>query len=229
MKKIRYNKNELIGKLIFLSDVEGTRPRRAIFKCPLCGTNFITEIARAKMMNVVSCGCFRKQNSAKMHTKHGHSKYGRMSPEYVSWQRMVQRCSNSNYENYDSYGGRGIKVCERWKKSFTNFLSDMGNKPFPKAHIDRIGNNGDYTPSNCRWVSCKENARNKRNNLVIEWKGKVRTLSQWSELLNINKNTLRDRIYSKNWTIGDALTVPVMRKGETRERINKAKRNDKNI
>lgn len=220
MKKIRYNRNELIGKLIFLSDVEDTRPRKAMFKCPLCGTDFITEIARAKLLKVVSCGCFRKQNSTNMYTKHGHAKCGKMSPEYVSWQRVIQRCSNPNYENYNNYGGRGVKVCERWKKSFANFLSDMGNKPFPRAHIDRIDNSGNYEPKNCRWVSCKENARNKRNNLVIEWKGKAKTLSQWSELLNINKNTLRDRLNSKNWTVEEALTIPAMRKGETRKRIN---------
>lgn len=218
MERIVYNTNETLGNLIFLSDIEGTRPRKAWFRCKRCNKEFITDISRAKAKDVVSCGCYRKENSSKMHTIHGNAKSGIMTPEYVSWQRMIQRCINKKCDSYPLYGGRGIKVCERWRYSFHNFLTDMGEKPFKKAQIDRINVNGDYEPSNCRWVSCKENNRNKKNNFFITWMDQRKSLSEWSEILGINKNTLRDRIYSKNWTLEEAMTIKVFKKGQTRKR-----------
>lgn len=216
MKRIIYSKEDIVGDLIFLKDVENTRPRKAWFKCPKCNTEFITEISRAKERNVVSCGCFRKENSRLLHLKHGHTKDSKLTPEYVSWQRMIQRCTNSGYGNYYRYGGRGISVCSSWRNSFENFLSDMGVKPFKGAQIDRIDPNGNYEPINCRWVSQKENSRNKNNNLKIIWKGEMKTLSEWSEILKINKNTLRDRIYSTQWTLDEAMSTPLLKKGEKR-------------
>jgi len=215
MKRLEYNKGIIVGKLIYLSDVENTRPRKANFKCPICNKEFVTEISRAKSLATISCGCFRKENSSKMNTKHGNATKG-MSPEYVSWQRAIQRCTNENYGSFQNYGGRGITVCDRWRYSFKLFLEDMGKKPFKGAQIDRKDTNGNYEPSNCRWISCLENARNKNNNLRITWNNQTKTLSEWSEILNINKNTLRDRIYSKNWTLEEAMTIPLFKRGQTR-------------
>jgi len=216
MVRINYKEKELIGKLIFLKDVENTTPRKALFMCPICSNQFTTDISRAKLNRVVSCGCYRKENSKKLHFKHGHSKDKKMSSEYVSWQRMIQRCQNLGYGNYYNYGGRGINVCKKWKNSFVSFLEDMKEKPFKNAQLDRINSDGDYEPGNCRWVSCKENSRNRRNNLVIEWNDQKKTLSEWSEVLNINKNTLRDRIYSTKWTLEEAMSTPTLKKGEKR-------------
>lgn len=216
MVRINYKEKELIGKLIFLKDVENTTPRKALFMCPICSNQFTTDISRAKLNRVVSCGCYRKENSKKLHFKHGHAKNNKMSSEYVSWQRMIQRCQNLGYGNYQNYGGRGITVCDRWKNSFVSFLEDMKEKPFKNAQLDRINTDGDYEPNNCRWVSCKENSRNRKNNLVIEWNNQKKTLSEWSEVLNINKNTLRDRIYSTKWTLEEAMSTPLLKKGEKR-------------
>ena len=118
-----------------------------------------------------SCGCLRREVSsqaAKRFRKHGHagdSRNGWMvkaSPEYVSWQSMINRCENPKVKNYDIYGGNGVKVCARWRNSFEAFLADMGPRPSGKS-IDRWPNPaGDYEVGNCRWASPKEQAANKR-------------------------------------------------------------------
>ncbi len=97
-----------------------------------------------------------------LHTEKEWEKHGMCgTPEYNTWHSMKTRCYNKNVTYYKYYGGRGIKVCESWKNSFRAFYNDMGNKPFPKAQIDRINNDGNYEPGNCRWVTPKQNSQNK--------------------------------------------------------------------
>lgn len=132
------------------------------------------------------------------------------TPTRRSWDSMIARCYNPGNDNYARYGGRGIKVCDRWRHSFESFLADMGEKPIGKT-LDRIENDGDYTPSNCRWATPFEQGQNKRNNRRCEWQGLSLTLSQWSERTGIPAEVLRQRIRRDGWPVGEALTTPLMR------------------
>jgi len=115
-------------------------------------------------------------------------------PERRIYDTMKQRCYNRRHDHYDRYGGRGIVVCERWRKSFAAFLMDMGRRPTPQHTIDRIDNDGDYEPSNCRWATKKQNCRNRKTSHTITVDGVTRTLVEWSEITGINRHTIAQRI-----------------------------------
>jgi hypothetical protein len=125
----------------------------------------------------LSCGCYRAERVSEAKTRHGMNK----TPLHNAWMAMIQRCEDTNYWAYAAYGGRGIKVCERWRGSegFAQFLADMGERPAGNYSIDRIDNDGDYRPDNCRWATKKEQARNRRNTLFITLEGKTRTVTDW--------------------------------------------------
>jgi hypothetical protein len=95
--------------------------------------------------------------------RHGDTEDGKRTPEHAAWHTMKDRCYNSNDKSYKNYGGRGIKVCDRWLHSYENFLEDMGRKPSPNHSLGRASNNGDYDPVNCRWETTKQQTRNRRN------------------------------------------------------------------
>lgn len=139
-----------------------------------------------------------------MPAKRPYEKHGMCdSLEYGIWCKMIERCNNPRVKDFANYGGRGIRVCERWLNSFVAFHQDMGSRPSTKHEIDRQDNNGDYCPENCKWVPHIDNSRNKRTNVIVEYQGVRRTVVEWSEQLNIKYGTLRYRI-KKGWKIEDA-------------------------
>ena len=143
---------------------------------------------------------------------------GRTShPEWKVYRAMLTRCYNPNSSEWKRYGKRGIKVCDRWREDYANFISDMGRRPNDDCQLDRINNDGDYAPDNCRWISAKENSRNKRDNVVLEYKGKKHTIIEWSELLGIKPKTLYTR-HDRGYCVGD-----ILYKGNLQERNNKRK------
>ena len=183
-----------------------------VCKCE-CGTIRTVGIHSVKSGSSKSCGCYTPEqlDTARQNaTTHGYAGRKGRTAEYNIWVKLIGRCTQTNHKYWNDYGGRGILVCDRWRHSFPNFLADMGPMPSPKHSIDRYPNNdGNYEPNNCRWATDKEQARNKRSNLVWEFKGEKKCLSEWAEVLGIGWSTLRHRVVVKNWSIEKAFTTPV--------------------
>lgn len=172
-----------------------------------CGTEVTAKAHDIRRGNTNSCGCFREQRRIESHTTHGCRKGRTSTREYSSWQSIQRRCYNPKNPKYPRYGARGIKVCDRWLASFGNFLADMGHRPIGTS-IDRIDNDGPYSPENCRWATPKEQANNTRRNRIIEWEGAKYTVIQLCEKLGMDQTVVRARL-RLNWTELRAFTEPV--------------------
>lgn len=167
-----------------------------------CGQESIKSTALLGTGRVNSCGCLvAKKNRAR--STHGKTHI----PEYWVWAAMRQRCSNSTDRYYANYGGRGIKVCDRWAK-FENFLADMGRRPSSKHTIDRINNDGDYEPGNCRWATQLEQAQNTTRTHWITHDGRTQSLSAWAREVGLTQAALKIRL-RKGWPLETALTLPL--------------------
>jgi len=140
--------------------------------------------------------------------RHGYKTAGKYSPEYSIWMNLRARCNNPKNNRYDSYGARGIKVCDRWMADFVNFLEDMGRRPSKAHSIDRIDNDGNYEPGNCRWATRKEQCRNRRSSRFLEFNGQVKTAAEWAEEVGIEQSTLNLRL-KYGWSVERALTQPL--------------------
>lgn len=152
---------------------------------------------------------------------HNKSTKIRHLPEYRNWHNMKNRCVNPNVPEYKYYGARGIKVCERWIHSFRNFYEDMGPRPSPKHSIDRINNDGDYSPENCRWATQTEQSRNTRCNHLLTINGISKTISEWAEMVGIKQNSLLYRI-RRGISPEDAIN-PTLERKSTKAKRDRAK------
>lgn len=158
----------------------------------VCGKEKSVHSANLRSGKSTGCGCNAGAKITKSKTRHGLSD----SPEHVAWMHIRKRCGDPADPSYGNYGGRGIFVCARWQKSFEEFISDMGRRPSPKYSIERINNDGPYSPENCRWATRKEQSINKRNNIHVMYKGTEKLLVVVAEETGIPAATLYTRYYA---------------------------------
>lgn len=170
----------------------------------VCGEKRIVRGSHLKSGASASCGCYKRERQVARLTTHGLSD----TPEYQTWEGVLQRCRNTKHHKYSSYGGRGITVCDSWLK-FENFYADMGERPSERHSLDRRDNNGPYCKDNCRWATRKEQQNNRRVNRLLTHNGETRTLSQWAEITGVAYDTLMHRTLH-GWSDEATITTPVI-------------------
>lgn len=160
-----------------------------------CGKEHVADMRGVRKGRARSCGCFHKENARTLlrarETQHGMTE----TPEHNIWMGMIRRCTDPRREEYPKYGGRGIKVCERWRFSFANFFADMGARPTSQHSLDRYPNNdGNYEPGNVRWATSKPQSRNRRSNVLVIYEGQEMTLIEACEHTGLKYSTVHMRI-----------------------------------
>ena len=171
-----------------------------------CGNSIEVDGGHLRSGNTQSCGCLRSDTTTQRSTVHGHSKREQKSDEYICWRNIKQRCFSPSNKEYHNYGGRGITMCDDWL-DFNVFIKDMGKKPTSKHTIERINVNGNYTKDNCCWATTKQQAKNRRNTHIIEYKGKKLSLPELSTITGIKRRTLNYRL-NKGWPIEKIVAGP---------------------
>ena len=144
---------------------------------------------------------------------HGMTK----TPEHYAWCHMKYRCLNPDNKHYSDYGGRGIKICDRWL-NFENFFADMGSRPSPKHSLDRVDNNDNYRPGNCRWATKAEQENNKRNNRLITIEDVTLTITQWKKKMGYGENVILMRL-KRGWSEYRAVMTPVRQRKKTFRKV----------
>lgn len=193
---------------------EGKRGKDRYWRCVCqCGKQVVVRGRglTAPKGATKSCGCLQRERAketARVHLKPRttHGKVG--TPEYAAWHHMRQRCLDPNHPGYADYGGRGIRICERWD-DFAAFVEDMGERPSAAHSLDRIDVNGHYEPGNCRWADHKTQQRNRRHHRMVTWNGVTKCVGEWAEERGLTVPQLWSRLFLHKWPVDRAMTEPV--------------------
>jgi hypothetical protein len=168
-----------------------------------CGSLKIASTNELRRGLVKSCGCLRRELGRSRTAPGGpmdnRLHEGRNRPEYRVWRGLLTRTLNPKSKDFPRYGGRGIRVCERWRESFTNFFEDMGQRPSPSYSIDRIDNDGPYSPENCRWATRSEQSRNTSQVRLFTIRGETKTIADWAEHFGLTWDAMYSRV-RRGWT-----------------------------
>ena len=205
MNKIR---NDIVGqrfeRLVAIERI--TKNSRGYYKCLCdCGNVVVVRADRIKEGRTKSCGCYNRDKAKTGDARRVHGKHG--TRLYVIWQNMHSRCYTKTNKFHKNYGGRGITICDEWLHDFQTFYDwAMANGYHNNLTIDRIDVNGNYEPSNCRWITKAEQTRNKRTNRFIIYKNETHTISEWGRIVGIDASLISWRL-RHNWTTEKALTT----------------------
>lgn len=203
--RIEVKAGDRYGRLTVVTEVSHRSRRAFLCKCD-CSNESVVVLSRLRSEKTRSCGCLQQEVRGKNRRRHGMSK----SPTYKAWKHLRERCTNPADKSYFRYGNRGISFCKRWLK-FENFLEDMGDRPTAQHSVGRIDNDGDYEPSNCRWETPVEQARNTRSNHLLTFQGKTFCIAEWAEYTGFSGNLILSRI-RRGWSVEQALTLPIKKK-----------------
>ena len=213
-KRIEVKAGDRHGRLTAIEEVEpqispkGRIIRQVQCVCN-CGSVCVVSLYGWRGNHSRSCGCLKREavaRTGRAHKRHGFADSG----TYYSWAFMKRRCYDFKHPSYHQYGGRGVTVCNRWRHSIEAFVEDMGERPSSEYSIDRIDNDGNYEPGNCRWATRQQQARNTSRNVLLTHDGTTKCLAAWVEDTGINRSTIRRRLRD-GWTVADALTMPARR------------------
>lgn len=202
------------GKLTVIEEYDRNKRGyyRYLCKCD-CGNEKIAIGSELQNGHIKSCGCYKKDsiiNRCAKYTKEEKKLYG-------IWKGIRSRCNNKNSKPYQYYGGRGITICDEWNDYLIFYHWSMQNGYEKGKQLDRINNDGNYEPSNCRWVTPLENNHNRGNVNHYTINGITHTLTEWCSIYKIKYNTVRARIIQKGWDIEKALTTPLL-KGKNKQK-----------
>lgn len=203
MGKFQDLTGQKFGSLTVIKKIDNINGRTAYLCECECGNRKNIAGKYLKNGSTKTCGCGKSINPH--HKKHGQSN----NKIYFKYKNMINRCYRQEDKKYKNYGGRGIKVCDEWANNFEAFYFWAINNGYSnELTLDRINVNGDYKPSNCRWVDLLTQANNKTNNRIIKFNNELHTLAEWAKIKNIKYGTLSARL-KRNWSIKKALTMPV--------------------
>jgi hypothetical protein len=202
-----------VGRLLVMYRIPKKPGDKNVFWHCQCDCGSTTVAAGANLgKTTFSCGCLAKDTAANILKGNTYTRTHNMSKttEYRIWSKMLQRCYNPRNHKYHIYGARGISICDRWKDSFESFYIDMGARPSSAHSIDRIDNNGNYEPGNCRWATNREQMRNTRANNFIEIEGISLCVLDWTKKLGVTRQkpyemTRTDRNEPKFSTVDAAI------------------------
>lgn len=197
------------GRLTVVGEAKSDTGCRMLRCVCECGNEKLARPGHIRVGDTTSCGCGPNSGVGARGTgpAHGQSR----TPLYTRWRRMIDRVENPKNRDFRHYGGRGITICERWREpngqGFLNFAADMGPTFQPDLTLERVDVDGPYSPGNCCWATRAEQNRNQRRNRYVTWRGRTMVVADWADLLGLNYDTLRRRLYRSGWSVERALST----------------------
>lgn len=206
---LHFNAKDLEGKEFYRLRVLSLAPKRGRglwWNCICaCGKELVVRASALTSQTQKSCGCLSRDKTSARSRVHGESN-ANDTPEHRAWHSAISRCHNPNSQSFHSYGARGISVCDKWRNSYTAFLADMGRRPTSAHSLERVNNDGGYSPENCRWATPAEQSRNQRRNIRILVNGELVLLKDACRARGINSKTGYWR-HSQGWAPDEILST----------------------